>query len=158
MAAKRAKARGSAEKEASWRKVIAEWRSSGQTLKQFAAEKGVKYWTARWWGTQLKKRDAERAQRPMVPDGPQRTGEAPDPAFVPVRIVRSKQRELARRDRPGHERVSLLGGATSQEVESTVLRAGTFEILPFGPVRIRVPPDFDPRALRALLDVLEAPC
>lgn len=158
MAGRRTGARRSAAKEATWRKLLAEWRSSGKTLGEFAAERGVKYWTARGWATELKKRDAERAKEPVVPEGPQETIVAPGPVFAPVRVVASRPRELVRRDRLTAEPSSLAGQVRGERIDATVLAAGTFELFPYGPVRIRVPPGFDPRALRALLDVLEAPC
>lgn len=158
MADRRSGARRSAEKEAMWRKLLAEWRSSGKTLGQFAAERGVKYWTARGWATELKKRDAERAREPVVPEVPQEAIAAPEPVFAPVRVVASRPRELVRPGLAATERTALGDQARGEGTDATVLPSGTFELFPYGPVRIRVPPDFDPRALRALLDVLQAPC
>lgn len=158
MADRRSGARRSAEKEAAWRKLLAEWRRSGKTLGQFAAERGVKYWTARGWATELKKRDAERAKEPVVPEGPQEALAAPEPVFAPVRLVASRPRALVRRGLAAAERSATGGKARGEGSNATVLPSGTLELFPYGPVRIRIPPDFDPRALRALLDVLEAAC
>lgn len=156
MATKRRGARRSPEKEARWRKVIAQWRGSGQTLKEFVTERDLKYWTVRWWATELKKRDAERNKGAVIPEVAPWAMEVAGSAFVPVRVVGSSPRELPRPARSGRDRSFACGNVPGEG--AAVSQPSLIEIVPFGQVRIRVPPDFDPRTLRALLDVLEAPC
>jgi len=145
--------RRSPETEAKWREVIRNWRASGQTLPVFAEERGLSHWTVRWWCTELKKRDSEGTH-----DGVKAPLSVPSPAglsVVPVRVVKV-------RPMPGGG-TRVLRAARSPVYRSDPETAtgpggGVIEIVPFGQVRIRVREDFDARTLRAVLDVLEAPC
>jgi hypothetical protein len=38
-----------------WQKRVAEWRASGETAAVFAARKGVKVGTLRWWSSRLQR-------------------------------------------------------------------------------------------------------
>jgi hypothetical protein len=151
-------ARRSPAKEAAWREVIREWRASGKTLPTFADERGLSRWTVRSWCTELKKRDAERAPEHRASAGAPANLEVPSAAvvsLVPVRVVKV-------RPEPdggiGHSRAARLPGSRCEQENAGGAGGGVIEIVPFGQVRIRVSVDFDPRTLRAVLDVLEAPC
>lgn len=149
----RRRTRRSPAKEAKWREVIREWRASGETLPDFVATRGLSRWTVRWWCAELKRRDAE--ERPgrseAFSEGPESTEEG----LVPVRVVKVKARPGAG---GGLDRRARVAGAEAEKEIRTGREASAIEVVPFGQIRIRVPVDFDPRTLRAVLDVLKAPC
>lgn len=149
----RRRTRRSSAKEAKWREVIREWRASGETLPDFVATRGLSRWTVRWWCTELKKRDSEGGpeRSEALAEGPGST----EAGLVSVRVVKGKAMPGAR---DGTHRSARVSGADAETGSRTCREASAIEIVPFGQVRIRVPVDFDPRTLRAVLDVLEAPC
>ena len=52
------------ERERCWAALIEERTDSGQTLREFAAEKGVVASTLAWWGSEIKRREARRTGQP----------------------------------------------------------------------------------------------
>jgi hypothetical protein len=158
MVSKHRGARRSAAKEAEWRRVIKEWRESGETLPDFAAERGLSRWTVRWWCTELKKRDAERSRAGKSAEGAPGAALDAGGRLVPVRVIDGRMARENRQARPrrasghGSKPASDWGWARRPEGD------GVIEIVPFGEVRIRVPPGFDPRTLGEILRVLERPC
>jgi hypothetical protein len=89
-----------------WADEVRRWRSSGQTAREFAAERGLNINTLRQWSSKLKQAEATK------------------PAFIDVT-------ELV-----------------------TPPKAGVFEVV-VGTAVIRVPVDFDPAHLRAVVAALE---
>jgi hypothetical protein len=72
------------ERERFWSHLIEERAGSGQSLRDFAAEKGVVASTLAWWGSEIKRREARRAGR-LVPRRPEKK---PKPIpLVPVTIA-----------------------------------------------------------------------
>lgn len=158
MTAERRGARRSPEKEAGWRKVIRDWRESGETLREFAKGRGISPWTIRWWCSELRKRDVERKTSATVAEVPSATTRAARSPVVPVRIVKTKSPQWGRGTalRP----TPLLGPETvgAEGPVGTGTAGNVIEIVPFGQVRIRLPADINPGVLRTLLDLLEARC
>jgi hypothetical protein len=142
-------------RERAMRALVAAWPESGLTKKAYAARHGMKYSTLLWWCRELKGRDAARARR-QEPRDPRRRGALRQiPGLVPVRIVGTASAprfagDSGLSERRQHQEPSLWPLAEPE--------TGVIELVPFGHVRIRIPVDFDPRALRLLLDTLEAPC
>jgi hypothetical protein len=59
------------ERERFWSALIEERGASGQSLREFAAEKGVVASTLAWWASEIKRREARRDGRP-VPQRPEK--------------------------------------------------------------------------------------
>jgi len=68
---------------AEWRRVVASWRRSGLTAREFAAAHGLSEGTLRWWSWALRSRSAE----PSAAVGPAVT-------MVPVRVVEPEPEAL----------------------------------------------------------------
>ena len=68
-------------KERYWRAMIGQWRRSGQSVRDFCAERGLAEPSFYAWRRTL----AERGQRMVV--APRRDAEGGQPAFVPVRVA-----------------------------------------------------------------------
>lgn len=113
-----------------WGKRVERWRDSGLTLKEFAAEIGVNANTLAGWRWRLGPKVAQD----------ERHAERGVPAFVEVVAAPAGATRSAARA-PG------IAAASSSEPLEVVLRSGH---------RIRVPAQFDPGALRRVLDALEA--
>jgi hypothetical protein len=60
-----------------WRRIVNDWRQSGQTASEFGADHGVHKGTLYFWSCRLKKMDGTKA----TPD------EAVMPCFVPVEVA-----------------------------------------------------------------------
>jgi hypothetical protein len=75
MAARRRRRRGRAEHQ--WRRIVDEWRQSGQSASEFSAARGFEKGTLYFWSCRLKKVDASRAT----------TNEVSTPCFLPVKVV-----------------------------------------------------------------------
>jgi hypothetical protein len=150
--------RRSPEKEAAWRKVVREWRQSGETALKFAEGRGLSAWTLRWWSSELKKRDAEKKGGGSAAGELRKAGRLSMPAVVPVRIAGATPRQ-GRRGTPTWSGRPLGAGTVCAERRAAAELVGNvIEIVPFGQVRIRLAADVDAGALRVLLDVLEARC
>lgn len=109
-----------------WLTRVQQWQASGLTADQFAAQHGVKPATLRYWKSVLK---------PPLPQSPQL---ATTPSTVPPLP-----------SIPEHS-LPLIELRTS-----TASLHDCFELeLPSGR-RLRIPPSFEPSALRSLLSVLE---
>ena len=65
---------------AQWKRLITEWRRSGRTAEEFAAERGVVTATMRWWAWAL-------AERAAACGGPPSGPVADAISMVPVRVV-----------------------------------------------------------------------
>ena len=114
-----------------WAKRVERWRDSGLTLREFAAEVGVNANTLAGWRWRLGPKVA----------GNERRAERGAPAFVEVVAAPAGSTRSGAR---GRRFAAASGGSEPLEV---VLRSG---------YRIRVPAEFDPGALRRVLDALEA--
>lgn len=112
-----------------WEKRVERWRDSGLTLKEFAAEIGVNANTLAGWRW--------RPGAKVAVDGRHAVRSAP--AFVEVVATPAAA--------PRSEASAPVLGAGAGEPLEVVLRSGH---------RIRVPAQFDPGALRRVLDALEA--
>jgi transposase-like protein len=112
-----------------WVKRVERWRDSGLTLKEFAAEIGVNANTLAGWRWRLRS------------DGRREPGETPTPVSF-VELVPSPH---------GSDDV-----AVATPVAAMHPAAEPFELILGGGTRIRVPVQFDGRALRRLVDALEA--
>ena len=150
--------RRSSEKEGAWRRLVKEWRQSGETALVFAQGRGLSAWTLRWWSSELKKRDAEKKPEVGRAEAVLPRSRSLSPAVVPVRIAGTDSRQEVRKRTNQSARIvradwTRVGGLTSVEPSR-----GVIEIVRFGRVRIRLPVDIDVQALRTLLDVLEARC
>ena len=86
------------ERERFWAALIEERAVSGQTLREFAAEKGVVASTLAWWGSEIKRREARRDGRPL-PRRPKKKV-APIP-LVPVTIADDKANSVFEVALPG---------------------------------------------------------
>lgn len=127
--------------EAFYRDLVAEYKRSGKPQREFAAERGIPPGTLSSWCFKLRERDAVRAAQACdggVPSPTPRrsrqttplTSPAPSGSpFLPVRLV------------PGSEPRSGL-------IYEVVLAKGT----------VRLPADFDPVRVGALLRSLEVVC
>jgi hypothetical protein len=117
------------ETEARWRRLIAEQRRSGQSVREFAEEKGVSAWSLYGWRSRLgivrcpKGRERKAARCREV---------AAEAELVPVDVV-------------GGEPDGVVGSQPLLEVE-------------IGDVRVRVPRGFDAEELGRLVSVLRASC
>lgn len=110
-------------------KRVERWRDSGLTLKEYAAEIGVNANTLAGWRWRLRSDDGRDAR------------EAPPPASF-VEIVAPPE--------PVHA-VAVAAPATARDSD-----AEPFELILSGGRLVRVPVAFDGRALRRLVDALEA--
>ena len=63
--------------EEQWREIVARWRASGESAREFAAREGLVAGTLSWWGNRLKA------------DAPRRAREAESQAFAPLRVTSS---------------------------------------------------------------------
>ena len=111
-----------------WVKRIERWRDSGLRLKEFAAEIGVNANTLAGWRWRLGAEGSGKARGTPRP-----------PSFLEI---------VAPTD--GDER-----SATSASAKQPTA-AEPFELILSGGQRVRVPVQFDGRALRRLVDALEA--
>lgn len=127
-------------KEQLWRRLLAEWRSSGQSVRAFCRSRALSEPSFYFWRQTLIQRDQTQPPAPFVPAGnPPVTsaGESrPAPLFAPVRLV----------------------GALP--VPPTAPQAAScLEVLCRGGRIVRVPAGFDPATVRALVVALEElPC
>lgn len=110
-----------------WVKRVERWRDSGLRLKEFAAEIGVNANTLAGWRWRL---------------GAQARGEAHEAPSPPRFLEIVTPSEVPERS------------AASASAEQAV--AEPFELILSGGQRVRVPVQFDDRALRRLVDALEA--
>jgi hypothetical protein len=109
---------------------MAEHARSGLSIAAYCRREGLKPWTFRWWRQELARRDRQAATDRAAP--------APGPsndlvlrsAFLPVRVVPDEPK------------------TPSETIPIEI-------VLPAGPT-VRVTRGFDPPALDAVLDVLEA--
>ena len=98
----RSRSKDSEQREAHWRKVLAEWGKGGLTQAAFCRERGLSVATFRWWKRDLALRDAERAGegRPKDHRDASRSGAA---GFLPLRVVGAGE---AQRD--GHDGLEVV--------------------------------------------------
>ena len=117
-------------KEQFWRRAIADQAQSDLTTQAYCQRKGLNPRSFRSWRQELARRDAEIASARPGQRPASSSGLAPTSAFLPVRVV--------------------LDAAESSSGTATIEI-----VLPAGPT-VRVTRGFDPRALDAVLSVLEA--
>jgi transposase len=76
-------------KEQFWRQTFRDWKASGQTRKQFCAQRGLSPHTFDYWRQVLTKRDAQGPlPSPTPPSLPNK------PLLVPVKVVLSASLEV----------------------------------------------------------------
>jgi hypothetical protein len=98
---------GNAEqREAHWRRVLAEWEQSELTQTAFCHERGLSVSALRWWKRDLARRDAARAsgRRRKGRSNASRSGKA---GFLPVRVTGARE---AQRDAHDGLEVVLVSG------------------------------------------------
>jgi hypothetical protein len=110
-----------------WSKRVERWRDSGLTLKEYASEIGVNANTLAGWRWRLRPESGHEARATPEP-----------PRFL--EIVAAPEVT---------ERGAEPGGSKHEPAEP-------FELILSGGYRVRVPAEFDGRALRRLVDALEA--
>jgi len=114
-------------KEARWRRIVAQWRRSGLTIRAFCGDHDLPESSFHAWRRTLAQREAARHAGTSRQAGADKSS-----LFVPVRLA----------SEPSH-------------VPITAVPA--LEVLSNGGRVVRVRPGFDPATLRQLLDLLEAP-
>jgi len=98
---------GNAEqREAHWRKVLAEWEKSELTQTAFCRERGLSVSALRWWKRELTRRDAARASRRRL-KGNSDTSRSVGAGFLPVRVAGARE---AQRDAHDGLEVMLVSG------------------------------------------------
>ncbi len=102
----RSRSKGAEQREAHWRKVVAEWGKSGLTQVAFCRDRGLSVSALRWWKRDLARRDAERASR-QRPKGRGDASPSSNARFLPVRVVGARD---AQRDGHGGLEVVLVSG------------------------------------------------
>ena len=114
-----------------YRRLLAEAQRSGQSLRVFAAERGVPAGTLSWWRHELKRRDAAVAS--VVKEKAEGAKMAPKPSFVPVSVVDAT--------------------ATARSVvAASAMRGGDGYEVELGAGRVlRLPHDFDDARVAALV-------
>ena len=112
---------------AGWAALIDQWQDSGLSLPAFCERRGLNPGTMRGWVYKRDQRLAIDLSRREPHAGPALDGQAPTPAFLPVRLAEP-----------------VPTGATGPGVE-VVLGPGR---------RIAVAPGFDPETLRRVVAVL----
>ena len=110
-----------------WAKRVERWRDSGLTLKEFASEIGVNANTLAGWRWRLRPESSDVARGTPEP-----------PRFL--EIVASPE----------------LSEPSAEPAGSKRPAPEPFELILSGGHRVRVPVEFDGRALRRLVDALEA--
>jgi transposase len=116
-------------KERYWRRLLGQWRRSGQTGRDFCAEQELSEPSFYAWKREIARRDQEGVARskPRPETSPRRSATAALPAFLPVTMA------------------AAASASPALEI-----------VLPHGRV-LRVRPGFDAEVLRQLLAVLEEP-
>lgn len=126
--------------EAFYRQLLQDYRRSGRSQREFAAERGIPAGTISSWFHKLRKLDAARTgqaragrRSPPTPRPSRRAASAPvESPFLPVRVVD----------------VSPPESRSSSTYYEVILAKGT----------MRLPGDFDPVRVGALLRSLEVVC
>jgi hypothetical protein len=133
--------RGSNEREAYWREVLAEWSRSGLSKVAFCRKRGLSPSAFHWWKGELSRRDAARGSRSARPCSAKRAGNGTEakakPAFVAVRVAASAAAGAA---------VPLRADGRVEGAVDVVLRNGH---------RVRVGAGFDAEVLGRVVGVLE---
>jgi len=117
-----------------WQTAIQQWQSSGQSVRAFCRQEGLKESAFFFWRRELALQDRADAASPPPPSCKRKTSSPVEPTgaaarFLPVQVV------------AGHD----------------PRRAGDIEIVLGSGRAVRVPPQFDRQTLADLLAVLEAP-
>jgi hypothetical protein len=116
-------------KERYWRRLLGQWRRSGQTGRDFCAAQQLSEPNFYAWKREIARRDQERVARskPRPEASPRRSAAAALPAFLPVTM------------------------------DAVASPASALEVVLAGDRVLRVRPGFDADVLRQLLAVLEEP-
>ena len=117
-----------------WQTAIERWQSSGQSVRAFCRQGGLKESAFFFWRRELALQDRADATSSPSPSCKQKTSSPVEPTgaaarFLPVQVV------------AGHD----------------PRRAGDIEIVLVSGRAVRVPPQFDRQTLADVLTVLEAP-
>jgi hypothetical protein len=56
-----------AQTENKWTKVIAAWEASGKSQKAFCAQKGISFWSLRYWRSKMKDAASDEGPNPPTP-------------------------------------------------------------------------------------------
>lgn len=115
--------------EARWRLLIAEQERSGQSVREFAQEKGVSAWSLYGWRSRLGFSGGRKRSGPTAKTRGSTSAEA---EFIAVEVV-------------DEESARVVGEPPLLEVE-------------IGDVRVRVPRGFDAEEIGRLVSVLRASC
>ena len=116
-----------------WQVTIRQWQSSGQSVRAFCRQEGLKESAFFFWRRELALQDRADAASPPPPSCKQKTSPPVEPTsaaarFLPVQVV------------AGHDS----------------RRAGDIEIVLGSGRAVRVPPQFDRQTLADVLALLEA--
>ncbi len=105
------------ERECFWSALIEERAASGKSLRDFAAEKGVVASTLAWWGSEMKRREARRAGRPV----PRRSKRKPKPIpLIPVTVAESSVNSVFEVALPGGAAVRVPGNFDADSLRRLV--------------------------------------
>lgn len=126
------KERTKAETESFYRELLAEQQRSGQSIREFARQRGVPAGTLSCWGHQIRKRDA--ARRKAKRDAERR---------------RERKKEQAQATGSPFVPVSVIDAASASPVTTSFV--GSYEVELGGGRVLRLPPDFDDRRVAALV-------
>lgn len=131
---------GPTKTEAQYRRLLAKRARSGKTMKEFAAECGAPEHRLWWWKGEIRRRDATRSseQQGARREEASPSAEGAGRKFVPVRVVEA----LA---------------APEPEFQPSWSSSG-YELVLGGERVLRLPRDFDPVRVGALLRAVEASC
>jgi len=78
------------QREAHWRKALAQWAESGLTQTAFCREQGLSLSAFHWWKGELARRDARRGPRQKA-KAHARGSRGRTMGFLPVRVVGSRE-------------------------------------------------------------------
>jgi hypothetical protein len=135
--------RGSGEREAHWRQVVADWSGSGLSKVAFCRKQGLSPSAFHWWRGELARRDATKSVHSVRPCSAKELGRETKakPAFVAVRVAEGAS-----------------GGSAEREREDGGIEGGVEVVLGSGR-RVRVSSGFDTEVLARVVGVLEGlPC
>ena len=135
--------RGSGEREAYWRRALAEWSGSRVSKVAFCRKRGLSPSAFHWWKGELARRDAGKGSRPASPCSVKGTGSGTKgrPGFVAVRVAEG----------------AAEGAAVPPRANGQV--EGALEVVLGNGRRVRVGLGFDAEVLVRVVGVLEGmPC
>jgi hypothetical protein len=129
--------RGSGERDAHWRQVLADWSRSGLSKVAFCRKRGLSASAFHWWKVELVRRDAAKGSLLPSPSSAKGGEAKARPAFVAVRLAEGAMDGAA---------VRLRANGGVEGVVEVVLMHGR---------RVRVGSGFDAELLAQVVQVLE---